>query len=85
MKLLWEEEMNSEGPGFFDYEVRLSQLGDKDPLSKLDSLIEWEDFRPVLEKAVVQESKAPCTWQCGFVLKWQSENAVFNAYLKNND
>ena len=51
--------MNSEGPGFFDYEVRLSQLGDKDPLSKLDSLVQWEDFRPVLKKTVLHEPKAP--------------------------
>ena len=44
--------------GFFDEENRLSKLTKKkDPLEKLSSMIKWEKFRPVLEKAMKKESK----------------------------
>ena len=38
--------------GFFDFDIRLGRI-DKagDPLAKLDAAIDWEIFRPTLEKA----------------------------------
>lgn len=44
--------------GFFDEENRLAKLTKKkDPLEKLSSIIKWEKFRPVLEKAMKKEMK----------------------------
>lgn len=37
--------------GFFDKDYRLEELERcGDPLTKLDELIPWEDFRPELER-----------------------------------
>jgi len=39
-------------PGFFDFQDRLSKIDKNgDPLTKLNEAINWELFRPVLEKA----------------------------------
>ena len=38
-------------PGFFDLEDRFKKLDEKDPLTRLDILIDWEDFRDSLNKA----------------------------------
>ena len=44
--------------GFFDEENRLTKLSKKkDPLLKLSMMIEWEKFRPVIEKAMKKETK----------------------------
>lgn len=37
--------------GFFDEEFRREQIATKDPLTILSSKVNWEQFRPVLEKA----------------------------------
>lgn len=36
--------------GFFDLSTRHKKLDEKDPLTHLNKLIDWSDFRPVLEK-----------------------------------
>ena len=44
--------------GFFDEDdrlIRLSQLGD--PLEKLTAVIDWEKFRPILEKVFLKEER----------------------------
>lgn len=46
-------------PGFFDFEQRMKELGAQDPLTRLNELILWDDFRPILEKYVLKEAKAP--------------------------
>lgn len=46
-------------PGFFDLESRheqLEKLGD--PLPKLSGLVDWESFRPLLEKLRQKERKS---------------------------
>lgn len=44
--------------GLYDVEGRLLRLSDaKDPLVRLNGLIEWEQFRPELERAMRKESK----------------------------
>lgn len=50
--------MKSGQPGFFDFEQRVANLGGKDPLARLDQLIEWEDFRPILAEVLPKEQKA---------------------------
>jgi len=46
--------------GFFDETFRLEQISQQgDPLEKLNSLIDWEVFRPVLEQALQKPSKGP--------------------------
>ena len=36
--------------GFFDLTNRYKKLNEKDPLTYLNKLIDWDDFRPILEK-----------------------------------
>ena len=44
--------------GFFDEEFRLEKLSkQKDPLVKLLQMIEWEEFRPILERIFKKEMK----------------------------
>lgn len=44
--------------GLFDYEFHLQKLtAEKDPLLKLNERIEWEMFRPLLEKSLYKEDK----------------------------
>jgi len=49
--------MKTGQPGFFDFEQRVANLGGKDPLARLDQLIEWEDFRPILAEVLPKELK----------------------------
>lgn len=51
--------MKTNLPGMFDFELRVSQLGDKDPLAKLDEVVDWDALRPVLEPILMKEPKAP--------------------------
>lgn len=46
--------------GFFDFDIRLGRI-DKagDPLAKLNDTIDWELFRPTLEKAREKDKKSP--------------------------
>lgn len=46
--------------GFLDFATRLNRI-DKagDPLAKLNQTIDWEVFRPILEKARKKEKKSP--------------------------
>jgi len=45
-------------PGFFDFEQRCDQLGSKrDPLVALDAAIDWQRFRPVLERVRDKDRK----------------------------
>lgn len=45
--------------GFFDFEERFDQLNDGgDPLVKLDSVIDWEIFRPKLQKIRLKDRKS---------------------------
>ena len=37
-------------PGFFDLSDRHKKLNEKDPLTHLNSLVDWEDFRPLLSQ-----------------------------------
>ena len=47
-------------PGFFDVELRIQWLTHKgDPLNRLNAVIEWEIFRPILETALGIEPKGP--------------------------
>ena len=44
--------------GLFDEERRLEKLSEKgDSLEKLNQVIEWETFRPILEKAVPRSNR----------------------------
>lgn len=43
--------------GLFDFDERMREIGDKDPLARLDSAVDWEVFREPIEKAVLQEPK----------------------------
>lgn len=46
--------------GFFDVELRVQWLAAKgNPLSRLDAVIDWERFRPLLEQALVKPAKGP--------------------------
>jgi IS5 family transposase len=46
--------------GFFDVELRVQWLRTKgNPLGRLDAVIDWEDFRPLLEQAVTKPAKGP--------------------------
>jgi IS5 family transposase len=50
----------NEQRGFFDEQDRLEKLSRQgDPLEKLNSLIDWEMFRPQLEKCFRKEPKGP--------------------------
>ena len=44
-------------PGLFDLSERHKKLNEKDPLIHLNSLIDWEDFRPLLMKSRPQAKK----------------------------
>jgi IS5 family transposase len=46
--------------GFFDVELRMQWLEAKgNPLSRLDAVIDWERFRPLLELALTKPAKGP--------------------------
>jgi len=46
-------------PGFFDFDKRLSKIDKQgDPLAKIDKAVNWEIFRPILEKAREKERKS---------------------------
>ena len=46
--------------GFFDVELRVQWLEAKgNPLSRLDAVIDWESFRPLLEQALAKPAKGP--------------------------
>lgn len=45
--------------GYFDLENRLDQLSQQgDPLEKLNELIAWNNFRPILRKALQKTRKS---------------------------
>ena len=47
-------------PGFFDEDNRLEKLSkQKYPLLKLKGMIEWEEFRKLIEKSMEKEAKGP--------------------------
>src|SRR3972149_2994711 len=49
-----------EAPGFFDVDMRIQWLTQKgDPLNRLNEVIEWEIFDPILESAFGGEAKGP--------------------------
>lgn len=51
---------NRNNPGFFDTELRLDQLTTfGDPLQRIKSSIDWELFRPILDRAFAIEAKGP--------------------------
>jgi len=46
--------------GFFDVELRVQWLEAKgNPLSRLEAVIDWESFRPLLEQALAKPAKGP--------------------------
>src|SRR5450759_1430864 len=46
--------------GFFDVELRVPWLEAKgNPLSRLEAVIDWEGFRPLLEQALAKPAKGP--------------------------
>lgn len=46
--------------GFFDVELRVQWLLTKgNPLSRLDAVVDWEQFRPLLDAALAQPAKGP--------------------------
>jgi len=46
-------------PGFFDLAQRYDQLSDAgDPLVKLNEVVDWEGFRPILEGQLMKERKS---------------------------
>jgi hypothetical protein len=45
-------------PGFFDLDDRFKKLNERDALLRLNSLIDWELFRPALESARNAERKS---------------------------
>jgi transposase, IS5 family len=50
----------SQAPGFFDVELRVQWLLAKgNSLSRLDAVIDWERFRPLLETALEKPAKGP--------------------------
>ena len=47
-------------PGLFDHENRMKKLAEgPDPLARLNARINWEMFRPQLERAFEREAKGP--------------------------
>lgn len=47
-------------PGLFDHENRMKKLAEgPDPLARLNARIEWEMFRPPLERAFEKEARRP--------------------------
>ena len=60
MKTLKKSCKASQAPGFFDVELRVQWLLAKgNPLSRLDAVIDWESFRPLLEAALEKPAKGP--------------------------
>lgn len=52
--------ISKQNPGLFDYENRMKKLGQgPDPLARLNDRMEWEMFRPLLERAFEKEAKGP--------------------------
>ena len=50
----------SQAFGFFDVELRVQWLLTKgNPLSRLDAVVDWELFRPLLDAALVKPAKGP--------------------------
>jgi IS5 family transposase len=50
----------SQAPGFFDVELRVQWLLAKgNSLSRLDAVVAWESFRPLLEAALDKPAKGP--------------------------
>jgi len=50
----------SQTPGFFDVELRVQWLlAQGNPLSRLEAVIDWESFRPLLEAALDQPAQGP--------------------------
>ena len=46
--------------GFFDVELPVPWLEAKgNPLSRLDTVIDWESFRPLLEQSLAKPAKGP--------------------------
>lgn len=45
--------------GLFDFEDRMREIGENDPLAKLDAVIDWEVFRETIEHAVIPEARGP--------------------------
>lgn len=46
--------------GFFDEEYRRAELAKhRDPLKRLDTVMQWELFRPILEKCFAKQAKGP--------------------------
>ena len=45
-------------PGFFDLEERFKKLDEKDPLTSLNRLIDWENFRDTLNKIRKKDRKS---------------------------
>ena len=51
---------SAQSPGFFDVELRVQWLEAKgDPLSRLDTVIDWEGFRPLLVQALAKPANGP--------------------------
>ena len=49
-----------QNPGLFDYENRIRKLEEgPDPLARLNARIDWEMFRPNLERGFEKEAKGP--------------------------
>ena len=49
-----------QSPGFFDVELRIQWLLTKgNPLSRLDAVLDWELFRPLLDAALDKPAKGP--------------------------
>ena len=47
-------------PGFFDVELRVQWLLAKgNPLSRLEAVLDWELFRPLLDAALAKPTKGP--------------------------
>lgn len=58
---------SSEGPGsmkchqkgLLDLEIRFRDINEKDPLARLNEVINWEAFRASIEQAIIPEVKGP--------------------------
>ena len=51
---------SAQAVGFFDVELRVQWLEAKgNPLSRLEAVIDWESFRPLLEQALAKRAKGP--------------------------
>ena len=53
------EDMPMHQPGFFDFDHRLNKIDrNGDPLTKIATAVDWEIFRPTLEKTLRKEKKS---------------------------